>query len=80
MSEKPNVRIMPEQIMHPRYETEYSEYPDTLQVVMKNGHVRTYRLEVEQPHPQCMKAVDLIQLMQDNIYGGYKPKHAVTTK
>ena len=37
---------------------------------MEDGHVVTYRREVEQPHPQCMKAVELIRIMKGHTYGG----------
>lgn len=67
-------RIAPAQIFHPRWETEYSEYPEVLRVVMQNGHVKTYRLEFDQPRPQCMKSAEIIRMMNENV-SGYRPKH-----
>lgn len=54
----------------PIWEYESSEYPDLMRMPMEDGTVKNYRLEVEQPHPQCMKAIDLIKLMKDHTFGG----------
>ena len=37
-----------------------SEYPDVIKVPM-NGHVVTYRLDVQQPHPQFLKVMEAIR-------------------
>ena len=50
-----------------------SDYPDVIKIPMEDGHVITYVRQVEQPHPQCVKSIELIRLM--DTYGGYKPKH-----
>ena len=52
-----------------------SEIPEAIKIVMANGTRAVYRLHVEQPHPQCLKAIDLIRIMTYNTYGGYKAKH-----
>ena len=54
----------------PIWEYDSSDYPDLLKMPMEDGHVVTYRREVEQPHPQCMKAVELIRIMKGHTYGG----------
>ena len=53
-----------------------STYPDKIRVSMSDGKVITYRIDIDQPHPQCLKAVDLIRTMRSCTYGGYKGKHA----
>lgn len=52
-----------------------NKIPETVKIVMADGTRAHYRLEIEQPHPQCVKAVDLIRIMQNATYGGYKGKH-----
>ena len=52
-----------------------SEIPEAIKIVMANGTRAVYRLQVEQPHPQCLKAIDLIRIMNETTYGGYKTKH-----
>ena len=49
-----------------------SEIPEAIKIVMSNGTRAVYRLQVEQPHPQCLKAIDLIRIMNETTYGGYK--------
>lgn len=50
-----SVRIMPMQNPLPLWdENSYSEYPDVLKMAFRNGQVRTYRLEVEQPKPHTV--------------------------
>lgn len=58
----------------PIWEYETSDYPDLLKVPMENGHVITYRREIEQPEPRVMKCIDLIRVMNKCTYGGYKPR------
>ena len=59
----------------PIWEYETSDYPDLLKVPMENGHVITYRREIEQPEPRVMKCIDLIKLMKDHTFGG-EGRHA----
>lgn len=56
----------------PVWEREASDYPDLIKVPMEDGKVISYRREIQQPHPQCMAAVDLIRMWNENTYGGYK--------
>ena len=58
----------------PIWEYETSDYPDLPKVPMENGHVITYRREIEQPEPRVMKCIDLIRVMNKCTYGGYKPR------
>lgn len=63
----------------PIWEYESSDYPDLLKMPMEDGHVVTYRREIEQPEPRVMKSIELIanmnRLIRENTYGGYKAKH-----
>ena len=61
-------------IVAPIWERDSSDYPDLIKVPMEDSKVITYRREIEQPHPQCMKAVDLIRKMAESEHG-YKPRH-----
>ena len=76
MSEAISIQIKP---LNPQvagiWEYSWSDYPDMIKIPMEDGHVVTYRREIEQPHPAVMKCVDLIRVMNDCTYGGYKPKH-----
>ena len=48
-----------------------SKYPETIRIPMDDGHVISYRLDVEQPHPCFLQAMDLIKSMKQ---GGYQHK------
>ena len=48
-----------------------SKYPDTIKVPMEDGHVISYRLDIEQPHPAFLEAIDNIRSMKE---GGYEHK------
>ena len=54
------------------WDNAWSDYPDVVKIPMEDGHVVTYRREIEQPHPKCLKTVELIRLMQGCTYGGTK--------
>ena len=72
---KKTVRIMPLPKVTGFWNHEWSDYPDVLRVPMSDGQVVTYERKIEQPHPKCMKTVELIRMMNDCTYGGYKAKH-----
>ena len=38
-----------------------SKYPETIRVPMDDGHVVNYRIDIEQPHPSFVKAIDMIK-------------------
>ena len=59
----------------PIWEYDTSDYPDVLKVPMEDGHVITYRREVNQPEPRVLKCVDLIRIMNGHTYGGNKRKN-----
>lgn len=58
----------------PIWDYDTSDYPDRIKVPMQDGHVVSYVREIEQPHPKCMKTIDIIRVMNDCTYG-YQPKH-----
>jgi len=51
--------------------TSPNRYPDLLRVPMEDGHVVTYRLEIQQPHPCFSPALEFIQNLP---LGSYKHK------
>lgn len=69
------IRILPTQQVAGYWDHEYSDYPDRVKVVMANGEKVTYARIIEQPHPKCLKSIDLIRVMRDCTYGGYRAKH-----
>lgn len=73
MSEARAIRIMPLPVVHPRWETELSEYPEIIQVSFSNGKVRTYSM-ADQPKPNLISRREFNRLYKES--GGYRPKHA----
>ena len=71
------VRTIPTTMVTGYWESDSSQYPDRIKVVMADGKRVTYRIDIEQPHPQCVKSLELIQIMKKHIYGGngYQAKH-----
>ena len=67
------IRVLPLPKITGGWEHDWSTYPDFVRIPMSDGSVRTYRREVEQPHPQCRKTLDLIRNMRR--CEGYKGKH-----
>lgn len=66
------IRILPLPNVHGVWERDTSDYPDMIKVAMVDGKVINYRRETPQPAPQVLKSIDLIRLMKQNTYGGYK--------
>ena len=46
-----------------------SKIPERVKVVMHDGTRAMYALDVQQPHPQCEKAVEIIRNMDVRGYG-----------
>ena len=72
--EKP-IRIIPTPQVTGYWHHDFSDYPDEVKVKMADGKSVTYVRQIEQPHPQCLKSIELIRIMKDSTYGGYKAKH-----
>lgn len=64
-------QIKPLGIGAPIWEHDSSDYPDLIKMPMEDGHVVDYIRKIEMPHPQCMKAIDLIKIMKGHTYGGH---------
>lgn len=45
------------------YDSEWSEYPDAIRVPMDNGHVVTYRIDMELPNPAFLTAMATLKSM-----------------
>ena len=65
------IRVIPTPQVTGYWHHDYSEYPDEIKVKMADGHSVRYVRQIEQPHPQCQKAIDLIR----NMNTGYRAKH-----
>jgi hypothetical protein len=69
------IRVIPTTQVTGYWHHDYSDYPDEIKVKMANGESVTYVRKIEQPHPKCQKAIDLIRVMNECTYGGYQAKH-----
>jgi hypothetical protein len=49
-------------------------YPDMIKIPMEDGQVISYIREIEQPHPKCLKSIELIKIMNSCTFGGTKPR------
>jgi len=59
----------------PVWDYDTSDYPDRVMMPMEDGHVITYVRLIEQPHPKCLKTIDMIRIMNGHTFGG-SGKHA----
>ena len=76
MSETDSIQIKPlNQQVAGIWEFAWSDYPDAIKIPMEDGRVITYRREIDQPEPRVMKCIDLIRVMSECTYGGYKARH-----
>ena len=66
------VRVLPLPKVDARYGDAGGKYPERIRVAMSDGSTHWYRIEIEQPHPQLMKSIDLIRIMKDHTFGGNK--------
>ena len=71
------VRVIPTPQVTGYWHHDWSDYPDEIKVKMADGTFVTYERIIEQPHPQCVKSIDLIKIMKKHVYGGngYQAKH-----
>lgn len=73
MSEAASIQIKPlNHSVAPIWDYDTSDYPDRVKIPFENGSVKEYALVVEQPHPKCLKTVEIIQLMKGHTYGDGK--------
>ena len=45
----------------PRYEHDYSKYPEQIRVSFIDGHTAVYELKVDQPHPVIIENIKIIR-------------------
>ena len=62
-----NVQVLPLPKVDARYGPMGGKYPERIRVPMSDGKVISYRIEVEQPHPQLMEAIENIRKMKEHI-------------
>ena len=58
------IRVMPLPKVTGVWKHDSSKYPDVVRVPMSDGRVIRYRIDIEQPHPQLLKAIDNIRNMK----------------
>ena len=51
-----------------------SKYPETVCVPMNDGHIVKYRLDIEQPHPCFLNAMELLKSMPVGMGYQYNEK------
>ena len=49
-----------------------SDYPETIRIPMDDGHVVSYKLDVEQPHPCFLNAMELLKKMPTGMGYTYR--------
>ncbi len=59
----------------PVWDYDTSDYADRIMMPMEDGHVITYVREIRQPHPKCLKTVEMIRIMKGNTFGGSKRRN-----
>lgn len=67
-----DIRVLPLPKVDARYGDIGGKYPERVRIAMSDGTTQWYRIELEQPRPQVMETLRLIQIMKNNIYGGSK--------
>ena len=51
-----------------------SKYPETVCIPMNDGHIVKYRLDIEQPHPCFLNAMELLKSMPVGMGYQYNEK------
>lgn len=57
------IRVLPLPKVKGYWEHDCSRYPDIVKIPMSDGTVAKYVLQTDQPHPQCLKAIESIGRM-----------------
>ena len=57
------IRVLPLPKVHGEWAHDDSKYPETIKVPMSDGRVVTYRIDIEQPHPSFVDAMDSLERM-----------------
>ena len=58
------IRVIPLPKVTGVWQHDSSKYPDVVKVPMSDGRVIRYRIDIEQPHPQLLKAIENIRNMK----------------
>ena len=58
------IRVMPLPKVHGTWIHDSSKYPDVVRIPMSDGKVIRYRIDIEQPHPQLLEAIENIRNMK----------------
>ena len=65
------IRVLPLPKVDAKYGPIGGKYPETVRIAMSDGKVITYRIDIQQPNPSFLKAMDNL----DRFVVGYKAKH-----
>ena len=57
------------------HEYEFSDYPDIIKIPMEDGRIVAYVRQIELPAPRVIESYELLRMIENNTYGGYKPRH-----
>ena len=69
-------RVEPMVDVNAIWERETSVYPDIIRISMRDGRVVCYRLDVEQPHPSFLTAMELLERLEIGYqHQPYKGQH-----
>lgn len=58
------IRVKPLMNIHGHWIHDSSKYPDVVRIPMSDGKVIRYRIDIEQPHPQLLEALENIRNMK----------------
>ena len=58
------IRVMPLPKVHGTWIHDSSKYPDVVRIPMSDGKVIRYRIDIDQPHPQLLEAIENIRNMK----------------
>ena len=58
------IRVMPLPKVTGVWRHDCSRYPDEIRIPMSDGKVIRYRIDIEQPHPQLLEALENIRNMK----------------
>ena len=58
------IRVMPLPDVCGKWLHDSSKYPDVIKIPMRDGKVIRYRIDIDQPHPQLLEAIENIRNMK----------------
>lgn len=67
---KETFRVLPDQTkIAAVWDNDDGRYPSTIRVPMSDGKLVTYRLDIQQPHPAFLTAMEQAQKMRRTVLG-----------